>query len=220
MTVRNALNAYLALASGVSDITRQKALAAAKALVNQGEATAEQVTGLAEDLVAQTRQNREAVTALVRSEVDRALARVGLGSADEVAALSQRVRELEGQLRASIDALDPDSGDGAPAPRKAPAKKAPADKAPAKRVPAQKAAADKAPAKRAPAKKAPAKKAPAKQAPADKAPARKAPAKKAPAKRAAAKRAAAKKTPDAPELCGGTTAPEVDRTPEAGESPA
>jgi hypothetical protein len=28
--------------------------------VSQGEATAEQVTGLAEDLLAQTRQNREA----------------------------------------------------------------------------------------------------------------------------------------------------------------
>ena len=61
--MRDALKSYLALASGVTDLTRQAALAAARALVSQGEATAEQVTGLAEDLLAQTRQNREAVVA-------------------------------------------------------------------------------------------------------------------------------------------------------------
>ena len=82
--MRDALKSYLALATGVTDLTRQTALAAARALVSQGEATAEQVTGLAEDLLAQTRQNREAVVALVSHEVDRALARVGLASADEV----------------------------------------------------------------------------------------------------------------------------------------
>jgi polyhydroxyalkanoate synthesis regulator phasin len=93
--VRDALKSYLTLASGVSDVTRQRALAAAKALVSQGEATAEQVSSLAEDLLAQTRQNREAVVALVGFEVDRALGRVGLAGADELAALTERVRMLE-----------------------------------------------------------------------------------------------------------------------------
>ena len=63
--MRDALKSYLALASGLTDISKQRAVTAAKALVAQGEATAEQVSSLAEDLVQQSRSNREAVTALV-----------------------------------------------------------------------------------------------------------------------------------------------------------
>ena len=137
--MRDALKSYLALAGGVTEVTRQRAVDAAKALVASGEAAAEQVTALAEDLVTQTRQNREAVVALVGFEVDRALGRVGLASADEVASLTERVRALESRLAEQ-------SG----TPAKAPAKSSPA-KAPAKSSPA------KAPAKAA--KKAPAKKA-------------------------------------------------------------
>ena len=128
--MRDALKSYLALAGGVTEVTRQRAVAAAKALVAQGEATAEQVTTLAEDLLAQTRQNREAVVALVAFEVDRTLGRVGLASADEVAALADRVRAVEARL-----------AEVAGAAGGSPAKKAPATKAPAK-------------AKKAPAKKA------------------------------------------------------------------
>jgi len=97
--VRDALKAYLSLATGLTEVTRQRAVAAARALVSQGEATAEQVSTLAEDLVAQTRANREAVSALAKFEVDRTLGRVGLASADEVGALAARVRAVETELR-------------------------------------------------------------------------------------------------------------------------
>jgi polyhydroxyalkanoate synthesis regulator phasin len=126
--MRDALKSYLALASGLTDVSRQRAVAAAKALVSQGEATAEQVTTLAEDLLAQSRSNREAVSALVRYELDRTLGRVGLASNDEVGELSKRIRELEAQIRT----LQQASG------TKAPAKRAPAKKAPAKRPGAKK----------------------------------------------------------------------------------
>ncbi len=43
--------------------------------------------------------NREALTKLVRFEVDRALGAVGLATADEVAELTRRVHDLERQLR-------------------------------------------------------------------------------------------------------------------------
>lgn len=143
--MRDALKSYLALAGGVTELTRQRAVAAAKALVSQGEATAEQVTGLAEDLLAQSRQNREAVVALVSFEVDRTLARVGLATADEVGQLTGRIRELEQQIRTL-------TAPAATAPaKKVPAKKVPAKKAPARKAPAAKAAAPKAPAKKAPA---------------------------------------------------------------------
>ena len=151
--MRDALKSYLALAGGVSELTRQRAVAAAKALVNQGEATAEQVGALAEDLLAQTKQNREAVIALVTYEVDRTLARVGLAQADEVEQLTQRVRTLEAQLRAA--GLTPGTTAPTTAGTDASAQKAPARKAPAQKAPAQKAPAQKAPAQKAPAQKAP-----------------------------------------------------------------
>jgi polyhydroxyalkanoate synthesis regulator phasin len=166
--VRDALKSYLALAGGLTDVTRQRAVGAARALVAQGEATAEQVSTLAEDLLAQSKSNRDAVTALVKYEVDRTLGRFGLAANDEVAELAKRVRSLEAQIRELSAAADKPS-----ATKPGPAKKAPAKKAPAKKAPAKKAPAKKAPAKKAPAKKAPAKKASAKKASAKKAPARK-----------------------------------------------
>jgi polyhydroxyalkanoate synthesis regulator phasin len=151
--VRDALKSYLALAGGVTEVTRQRAVSAAKALVSQGEATAEQVSSLAEDLLTQSRQNREAVLSLVSSEVDRALGRVGLASADEVTALTERVRHLETQV-AQLTGAGAPAGAATSAP-KAAAKKAPAKEAPAAKAPAAKTAGRKAPAK-APADKPPA----------------------------------------------------------------
>ncbi|MDP3712791.1 MAG: phasin family protein [Mycobacteriales bacterium] len=128
--MRDALKSYLALANGVTELTKQRAVTAAKQLVAQGEATASQVQELAEDLLQQSKQNREAVTALVRFEVDKALGRVGLATQDEVEALKAKVKALEAQL----------SGPKAPA-AKAAAPKAPAKKAAAKKAPAKKTGA-------------------------------------------------------------------------------
>ena len=148
--MRDALKSYLALAGGVTEVTRQRAVEAAKALVASGEAAAEQVTGLAEDLLSQTRQNREAVAALVGFEVDRTLGRVGLASADEVTALTERVRALERRLAeqsggAGAGPVKPPAKAPTPGTAPRPAATAPA-KAPAK--------AAKAPGKKPPAKKA------------------------------------------------------------------
>jgi polyhydroxyalkanoate synthesis regulator phasin len=129
--VKDAITGYLALATGLTEVTKQRATGAVKALVAQGEATAGQVQALADDLVAQSKSNREAVVALVRYEVDKALGRVGLVSKEEVDGLKTRIKTLENQLR--------DAKKGTPA-AKAPAKKAPAKKAAAKKAPAKKTA--------------------------------------------------------------------------------
>lgn len=97
--MREAAKGYLALAGSLTEVTRQRATAAARALVAQGEATAEQVGTLVEDLLAQTRENGEAVTSLVAYEVDRALVRLGLASDGEVGALVRRVADLEERVR-------------------------------------------------------------------------------------------------------------------------
>ena len=146
--VNDALKGYLALATGLTEVTRQRATAAAKALVAQGEAAAGSVTAIADDLVAQSRSNREAVTALVKFEVDKALGRVGLATAEEVNELTARIRQLEKELREAQKGTGPRP----PATPKPPAAKAPATApatAPAKKAPAKKTAAKRAPAKKA-----------------------------------------------------------------------
>jgi len=131
--VREAVRGYLALATGMTEVTAGRARAAAKALVEQGEATAAQVSSLAEDLLSTSRRNRESLALLVRHEVEQAVKRLGLAPAAQTDDLTRRVRDLERavrELKASASAPS----------NKAPAKKAPAKKAPAKASGQRKAA--------------------------------------------------------------------------------
>lgn len=142
-----AWRAYLELALGLTEASRKKAQKAARKLVGKGGATAGQLQAMAEELVATSVANREALTKLVRFEVDRALGKVGLATADEVADLTTRVRELEEELRTA----KPAPADAPPAP----ASPAAASPAPAKKAVAKKTVAKKAPARKtSPAKKA------------------------------------------------------------------
>lgn len=106
--VKDALRGYLSLASGLSEVTASRARAAARALVEQGEATAGQVSSLAEDLVTTSRRNRESIAVLVRHEVEQAVRRLGLASASDNDDLTRRVRQLERTVRelsAQVDKL-------------------------------------------------------------------------------------------------------------------
>ncbi|GGR73937.1 hypothetical protein GCM10010169_17210 [Micromonospora fulviviridis] len=97
--MQDAWRAYLELAMGLTEAPRKKAQDAVKRVVGQSGATAAQLQSLAEELVSTGLANREALTKLVRFEVDRALGAVGLATADEVAELTRRVHDLERQLR-------------------------------------------------------------------------------------------------------------------------
>jgi polyhydroxyalkanoate synthesis regulator phasin len=101
--VQDALKAYLELALGLTEASKKKAEKAvkkmAKELVGKGNATAAQIQGAVEELVATSIANREAVTRLVRVEMDRTLSRVGLATSDEVSTLQARVEALERELR-------------------------------------------------------------------------------------------------------------------------
>ncbi|OLB65968.1 MAG: hypothetical protein AUI10_04565 [Actinobacteria bacterium 13_2_20CM_2_72_6] len=212
--MQDAWRAYLDLALGLTETSRKKATKAVKKLTGRGGATAEQLQSMAEELVTTSLANREALARMVRSELERALGRVGLATTEEVSALTARVHELERELAearaatagaAAASEIAP-AGDVLPVVEPAP----PVRKV-AKRTVARKAApvpVDSTPVVPAPiepleplappvlgggpaVKKAPAKKAaPATNAVAKKAsPAKKAVAKKAPAKKAAAKKA-------------------------------
>ena len=98
--VRDALRSYLSLATGLVDVPRQQAVRVAKALVSQGEATAEQAGSIADDLIGTSRANRDALVHLIRHEVDRGLTRLGLAGADEVRVLRDQVAALEKEVAA------------------------------------------------------------------------------------------------------------------------
>lgn len=165
---QEAWRAYLELALGVTEASRKKAQKVAKRLAGKGGATAQQLQALADNLVSTSLANREALTKLVRFEVDRALGAVGLATAEEVADLQRRVQDLErqvGEAAAAARAAGAQPPPEAPAPAEAPAP--PPAAAPAKKTVAKKTVAKKttttvgttAVAKKAVAKKATAKKA-------------------------------------------------------------
>ncbi|MGX6604718.1 phasin family protein [Micromonosporaceae bacterium Da 78-11] len=95
----DAWRAYLEMALGLTEAPRKKAQQVAGELVNRGGATAGQLQGLVEDLLSAGVANREALTNIVRYEVDKALGVVGLATVDEVSELTTRVRDLEKRLR-------------------------------------------------------------------------------------------------------------------------
>ncbi|MGW1452220.1 hypothetical protein ACWCO3_28675 [Micromonospora sp. NPDC002411] len=179
--MQDAWRAYFELAMGLTEAPRKKAQDVARRLVGSGGATAVQLQALGEELVTTGAANREALTKLVRFEVDRALGAVGLATADEVAELTRRVHDLERQLREARasepantptaspserpdptraarpgDRLVPSDGPaGAPVSAHAPDKPA-AEQSAAVQPVAKKAVAKKAVAKKAIAKKPPA----------------------------------------------------------------
>jgi polyhydroxyalkanoate synthesis regulator phasin len=101
--VQDAVKAYLELAFGLTEASKKKAektvKKVTKELVGKSGATAAQLQTLAEELLATGNANREAVSRMVRVEMDRALSRVGLATAEEVTALNDRIEALERQLR-------------------------------------------------------------------------------------------------------------------------
>jgi polyhydroxyalkanoate synthesis regulator phasin len=228
---QEAWRAYLEMALGVTEASGKKAMKTVKQLVGK-RVTASQLQALAEELAKASAANRDAVRNVVKIELERALGAVGLAKADEVAALTARVHELEAQLGAASTV---DGGAPAAPAKKAVAKKAVAKKAVAKKAVAKTAVAVKPAQAVTPANAvtpaaesaaatdlasppaavaalaattAPAKREPAKRAPATTAPAKKAPAKQAAAKQAAAKKAApAKRAGDGPASASDATAP-------------
>jgi polyhydroxyalkanoate synthesis regulator phasin len=158
---QEAWRAYLELAVGATDATRKRATKAVRQLVGKGAVSGEQLQTMAEDLLRTSLASREAMTNLVRFELEKALGRIGLATADEVNSLSAKVRELEAKLREAT-AVPPggfESLDGPPVGAEVVARRTVAKKAPAKTAPAGNAVAKKAVAKKAVAKKAVAKKA-------------------------------------------------------------
>ncbi len=143
----DALRNYVQLASGLTDLTLQRAKQAAQAVTDQAEPLkalspdlAKKLSSdLATELFATSKNNRDLLIAVIRSEMERMLDRLGVATQDDLEAVDSRLRRLD----ARIDELQ--SAAASKPAKKAPAKKAPAKKATSKRAPAKKAAAPSAP---------------------------------------------------------------------------
>ena len=99
------IRGYLQLASGLTEVTAAKAREIAMALVGQGmnlgtkaPDVVGQVQELADDLMATSKGNRDLLTSMIRSEVDKAVGRMGFVREDELAALRRHVQRLEDDL--------------------------------------------------------------------------------------------------------------------------
>jgi hypothetical protein len=142
--VIDGLKAYVQLASGLTDVTRERAVAAARAIVAQAEAGVGavvpdamrvQVASVTEDLIATSKANRDLLVGLVRAEVERSVSRLGLVSAAELSsatrraeALDDRVHELERALRSAQGGAAAKSAAKKSAAKKSAAKKSAAKK--------------------------------------------------------------------------------------------
>ena len=218
------------MASGIAEASVAKAREMAEDVLANGLPTgaiapdqiAEQFQLIADDLMEQSRTNRELIIGLVRTEVERAVGRIGFVREEELAAVRAHVDRLELQLRdaasrvgdipgvSAVTEMASQAAEDAVAMAAAVTSEARAAVTLAESIAERDLGKEhhetaehdrpatvvvvRTPAKKTAAKKTAAKKAPAKKAPAKKAPAKKTAAKKAPAKKAPAKKTAAKKT--------------------------
>lgn len=114
------IRGYLQMASGLTEVTAAKAREIAMALVGQGMSLSTkapdvvgQVQELADDLVATSKGNRDLLTGMIRTEVDKAVGRMGFVREDELAALRRHVQRLEaelGELRSEISQRPAEAG--------------------------------------------------------------------------------------------------------------
>lgn len=112
--MQDALRNYVALATGLSKMSKKKAKVVAKQLAKSSGETVDNLQAFTEGLMTAGNANRDALVKLIRYEVDRALGTIGLATVEEVEQLTVRVHELERELReARLDT--PSSTDTAPA---------------------------------------------------------------------------------------------------------
>jgi hypothetical protein len=109
--VVEAVQNYVNMVNGLSRMTRDRALATAKALLahagleDVANDASERVSKLAEEIMVASRANRELVENLVAAEVEKAAARWGFVRTEDVNALREEIADLRLSLaRATVDA--------------------------------------------------------------------------------------------------------------------
>lgn len=130
------LRGYMQLASGLTEMTRQRAMEVAKSLISSGGAglslvvpeVRSEIGKVADELLATGASNRAHLAAFVAGEIESAVARLGLVSAEDLRAERDRGDGLEArvrQLEVELGRLRPvDAGTAGESPRPARARRA------------------------------------------------------------------------------------------------
>ena len=146
--VFESVRGYVQLASGLSELTRARATEAAHGLlslqgsgIETGSKLAVQVSALAEELLAAATANRHNLTALVRSEVDAAVNRIGLVPAEQLQESQAELAAVRAELAALRSSSSGKTTAKNAAVKKTPAKRTAVKKTPAKRTSVKKTAA-------------------------------------------------------------------------------
>ena len=87
--------------AGREVLTPKKAEELARALIQQGQARADQAGRIARDLIDWSRKNSEGLLETIRHEVQKQMSKAGVATKDEVESLKRRIRELESQRKAA-----------------------------------------------------------------------------------------------------------------------
>lgn len=128
----DAIKGYVELATGLTEVTVKRAQEAAQSLVSQSMAllntdavpdvpgkdqavdaaktAATSVQELADELLETSKQNRELLTGLIRTEVDRTAGRMGFVREEELAAVRRHIARLENQIadmRVQVSSVSP-----------------------------------------------------------------------------------------------------------------
>lgn len=85
--------------AGREALTPKKAEELARALIEQGQARADQAGRIARDLFDWSRKSSERLRDTIRHEVQKQMSRAGVASKNEVESLKKRIRELESKTR-------------------------------------------------------------------------------------------------------------------------
>jgi polyhydroxyalkanoate synthesis regulator phasin len=93
--VNKAWQRYIEAASGLTDMTQQRAERVVKSLVKQGEVAAERAEKAVDELLSRSEQNRKAFSGVVRSETEKAIGRLGVARQRDLDRLERRIAQLE-----------------------------------------------------------------------------------------------------------------------------
>jgi len=93
--VRDEIRRMVLITSGVVELTRNRAEAIVRELIKSGELPGGQATQAVRDLMERSKQNRDEILNLVRSEMRNQIEAIGLASKRDIERLERRVARLE-----------------------------------------------------------------------------------------------------------------------------
>lgn len=93
--MRDEIRRMALITSGVVELTRNRAEAIVRDLIKSGELPGGQATQVVRDLMERSKQNRDEILNLVRTELRNQIEAVGLASKRDIERLERRVARLE-----------------------------------------------------------------------------------------------------------------------------